>query len=106
MWTRSLGRLLEMNKRELAIVSGTKVITINNILLALNTAFLRKETVSIENFGEFKVHKSNVKRVRDFKKKVFRDFDGTYTIKFKPCPVIRKMLNRKQPEDINAIKFG
>ena len=85
-----------MNKRELAKASKTKINTINSILLSLNTAFLRKETVSIENFGEFKAHKSNVRKVYDFQKKEFRDFDGTYTIKFKLCPAIRKMLNRKE----------
>lgn len=66
---------------------------VNNILLAMNIAFINKEKISIENFGQFKPYKSKVQKVYNFQTKEWRDFDGTYTIKFKPCPKVRRLMN-------------
>ena len=69
---------------------------VNAVLLAMNVAFINREKVTIENFGQFKPYKSKVKRVYNFQTKVWSDFDGTYTIKFKPCPEVKKRMNRKE----------
>ena len=88
-----------MNKRDL-VVAARKGFPdaermVNNMLLAINTAFLNKEKVIIDNFGQFKPHKSKVKKVYNFKEKHMEDFKGEYTIKFKPCPEIRKRMNKE-----------
>jgi nucleoid DNA-binding protein len=72
---------------------------VNNILLAINTAFINKEKVSIENFGQFKPYKSKVKRIYNFQEKTWHDFDGTYTVKFIPCPEVRRRMNRKDKKN-------
>jgi len=66
---------------------------VNSLFLALNTAFINKETVTIEHFGKFWAHKSKVHRGYDFQKREWYPIDGRYTIKFKPCTEIKRRMN-------------
>ena len=68
----------------------------NNIFLALNTAFINKQSVTIANFGTFKPYKSRAQKLYNFHTKTWSDFDGSYTIKFKPCREVKKRMNRKE----------
>lgn len=89
-----------MNKRELVREAKKGFPNpenmVNCMLLALNVAFINKRKVIIANFGQFKPYKSKVRRIYDFKTKVWSDFDGTYTVKFKPCPEVRKRMNKEE----------
>jgi len=66
---------------------------VNAMLLAMNIAFLKKEVINIRSFGKFWPYKHRVKRVFNFKTNEYHDFDGSYTIKFRPCAEVKRRLN-------------
>lgn len=69
---------------------------VNHMLLAMNIAFINKEKIAIENFGTFSPYKSKLKRKYNFQTRTWSLFDGTYTIKFKPCREVKKRMNKKE----------
>lgn len=77
---------------------------INNLFRAINEALIKKEKVTIYNFGEFYVIRANRKEVYDFKNKRRVPFAGKFKIKFRPSPTIDKLLNTSSlsdPEKLN-----
>jgi nucleoid DNA-binding protein len=68
---------------------------VNNMLRAINIALINKEKITIYNFGEFYVVKSNVKEIHDFATGKRVPFEGKYIIKFRAAPAITKMLNER-----------
>jgi len=87
-----------MNKKDLcrAVKRGfpDSMDIVNEILLAMNTAFINKEKVTIPSFGTFKPYKSKVKQVKDWKTGEWYEFEGTWTIKFKLSPQVKKRMNQ------------
>ena len=87
-----------MNKRDLIIAAkrGFPIAEdmVNSILLAINIAFINKQSVSVKDFGSFKPYKSKVKKIYNFQTGEWSDFDGTWTIKFKPCKKVKERMNQ------------
>lgn len=87
-----------MNKNDLTVAAKrgfpTSENMVNQMLLAMNTAFIKKEEVRIKDFGIFKPYKSKLKRAYDFKNKRWVPFEGSWTIKFRLCPEVKRRMNQ------------
>lgn len=79
-----------MNKKDLVKAANIGFpdaeLMVNQMLLAMNIAFIKKETVRIPYFGTFKPCN---RKLPQFK-------DGLNTIMFKPCKEMIKRMNRKE----------
>jgi nucleoid DNA-binding protein len=71
---------------------------VNNMLRSISTALVNGEDVTIQNFGSFRVEKTTIRHVYDFKQKKVVPYDGHYKIKFRPAKAVEKILNKNKGE--------
>ena len=77
---------------------------VNNLFRAINEALIKKEKVTIYNFGEFRVVKDSRKEVYDFKNKRRVPYAGKFKVKFRLSPNVEAFLNTSSlsdPEKLN-----
>lgn len=83
----------EIKKRHPLLHRATVNGVLGSVFSVILESLVKKNNVTIYNFGEFYVKRSKVTHVYDFKSKVTIPFNGKYNIKFRACPKAKKEVN-------------